>query len=423
MFLRYSVAALLMVLAGCDGDGDPGSPGSGNPGTNPPIGSEPPAPKIIVQPMTSVDATSGTGYFQDPYPIHTSRSDGNPELPTFSGTNKQTLSCVGSVGPKCFMASPISLDTEMLAQQTAAAGSTIRALENLNVYQDSTGKWQMAFTAHLTAPGLIGWNIILHAHPTIATAELPRSWVADTLLVGSLSASAPNNYDGKYFEDAGTMYLIYNKKVGPYQDGVVAQAMTSPTQPALSSPVPLLGPETTNGGYSSEFANGLNQTDAVKLIETGNLTKINGKYIMTYSTGTFNQIGYKAGIAYSDTFLPRTGSYYRRVNKIDTDGVWGRANHEEVLYLLQSQLPKWANYVADQVLAPGVPAIVRDHDGVYYLTFAGYDPQDAPRNASGLFDGSHRRPYYIKLNVQMPSGGTVAGASPQELAAWVRPAS
>ena len=371
--------------------------------------------------MSHVDVSSNTGYFQDPYPIHTLQSDYNPKLPTFSGTNKQTLSCLEDIKPECFTPTTVSLDPGMLTQQTADAGSTINNFENLNIYQDSAGSWQMAVTAHLTKPGLTGWNVILHAQPMSASSGIPTAWIVDKLLIGSLSTSAPNNYDGQYFEDSGVLYLIYNKKIGANQDGVVAQAMTSSTQPAITNPVPLLGPEAIDGGYNSELAYGLNQTSPIKLIETGNVSKINGKFVMTYSDGTFNRTTYKAGIAYSDTFLPASGTYYRRVKKVDTSGVWGQANHAEVLYLLQSQVPEWPNYVASQVLAPGVPAIVRDNSGQYYLTFAGYDPLDAPLNAAGLFDGSHRRPYYIKLNVQIPTGGTVAGASSQDVAGWVGP--
>ncbi len=370
--------------------------------------------------MTNVNVSAGTGYFQDPYPIHTTSSSTSSGLPTFSGTTQQLLSCSGSLQPACFTSTRITLDPGPFTTKTQAAGSSINNFEGLNIYQDSSGAWQMAVTAHLTNSST-SWNVILHAQPKGAFSGIPTSWIADALLVGSLSTPDTDDYDGKYFEDSGTLYLTYNKNVGKDQDGVVAQAMVSASVPAMSSPVPLLGPETSDGGYNSEYADGLNSSSSVKLIETGNITKIQGKYVMTYSDGTYNRPDYKAGIAWSDTFLPQSGTYYQRVQKIDTAGVWGQPNHAEVQYLLQSQIAQWPNYVASQVLAPGVPAIITDANGDYYLSFAGYDPSDAPTDSSGLYQGTHRRPYYIKLQVQIPSGATVSDTSPQDLVNWLQP--
>lgn len=217
------------------------------------------------------------------------------------------------------------------------------------------------------------------------------------------------------------LYLVYNKKIGKDQDGVVAQAMTSAFRTDGSSPVLLLGPETANGGYKSEYSEGLNSSNTVKLIETGNIVKIQGKYVMTYSDRTYTRPAYKSGIAWSDTFLPNSAAYYTRVEKTDTAGVWGQPGHAEVQYLLQSQIAQWPSYVAGQVLAPGVPAIVADASGNYYLSFAGYDRSDVPTDSSGLYLGTDRRPYYIKLQVQIPTGETVSGTSPQDLVNWIQP--
>jgi hypothetical protein len=370
--------------------------------------------------MTAVNVSAGTGYFQDPYPIHTVTSGSTPGLPTFSGTTKQLISCAGQLQPACFTSTSITVDFGSFATQAQGAGASISSYGNLNIYQDNAGTWQMAVTANLSNPSS-NWHAILHAHPTSSNSGIPTAWMADALLVGSLVTPGMDNYDGKYFEDSGTLYLVYNKNVGKDQDGVVAQAMTSASKTDGSSPVPLLGPETVNGGYNSEYSEGLNSSSAVKLIETGNITKIQGKYVMTYSDGTYNRPDYKSGIAWSDTFLPPTGTYYQRVQKIDTAGVWGQPNHAEAEYLLQSQIAQWPNYVASQVLAPGVPAIITDASGNYYLSFAGYDPADAPTDSNGLYLGTHRRPYYIKLQVQIPTGATVTGTSPQALTSWVQP--
>jgi hypothetical protein len=376
--------------------------------------------------MTTVDVGAGTGYFQDPYPIHAITSNSTSGLPTFSGTTQQLLNCAGQIQPACFTPTSVNVDKSLIQPQVEATGSAINNLEGLNIYQDSSGAWQMAVTAHLTHPNVNPWNVILHAHPTsLVTGGVPTDWQLDTVLVGDLGTCAANNscpadnYDGKYVEDGGVLYLTYNKQLVKGQDGVVALAMTSAIQPAGSAAVPLLGPETSNGGYNSELADGPDQPSTVKLIETGNITKINGKYVMAYSDGTFNRSDYKSGIAWSDTFLPTAGTYYKRVQKVDTAGVWGPANHAEVAYLLQSQKAQWPNYVASQVLAPGVPAIISDKSGNYYLTFAGYDPSDAPTDTNQLYKGTHRRPYYVRLNVQVPANTKVSDTDPQDLASWI----
>ena len=408
-----------LLTAACGGDNGSGGGIGGPAGSAPPSGGSP-ALSTGIQAMTRVDVAAGSGYFEDPYPIRRLGAATPVGLPTFSGTTKQLLSCTGPIRPGCFSGAAVQLNAAVFRGQVAAAGSSVVTFQNLNIFQDGGGTWQMAVTAVLSRPGAANWSVVLHASPTSPGSGVPTAWVPDALLVGDLAKPAPDNYDGKYFEDGGTLYLVYNKQLVVGPDGVVAQAMATASNPAGSDPVPLLGPETADGGYRSELAYGLDQPGTIKLIETGNVAKINGKYVMTYSDGTYDRTSYKAGIAWSDTFLPAAGSYYKRVQKPDTAGLWGRSNHAEVLYLLQSQVPQWPNYVADRVAAPGVPAIVADADGTYYLTFAGYDPADSPTNASGLFMGSHRRPYYVRLKVQVPAG-SVAGTSPQELATWVTP--
>ncbi|RZJ91695.1 MAG: hypothetical protein EOO60_07660, partial [Hymenobacter sp.] len=361
--------------------------------------------------MTAVIVGSTTGYFSDPYPVRTFTPSTTSSFPSFVGTTKQLLTCPGTIQPACFASSPNTIAPGPFTQQAALVGTTINGFENLNAYQDNAGAWQMAVTALVSkTSGGKEWSVILHAHPTTASVGIPTAWVADALLVGDFGQFASANYDGKYFEDSGTLYLLYSMKLTgqTLQDGIVAQVMVSAAKPdLLSSPVPMLGPENSNGGYNSELFDGLPKSSDIRLIETGNIIKIQGKYVMTYSDGGYNRPDYKAGIAWSDTFLPPSGSYYQRVQKIDTDGLWGQPNHAEVQYLLQSQIPQWPNYVADQVLSPGVPSIVSDTNGHYYLMFAGYDPSDAPTNADGYYQGSHRRPYYVRLNVQIPAAASV----------------
>ena len=417
--LLISSVSALLLLPGCGG-----SSGTSSPPTPPPT--PPPAPgQIMIQPMTSVAPSTGASYFSDPYPIQTTAPSSASTVPTFAGTTKELLNCPGNLQPNCFMATPNTVAPGALAQQATAVGSSINGFENLNVYQDSSGAWQMATTAFVTNPADPSrWNIIVHAHPSSVSSGIPTAWVADTILVGSLTQPAPADYDGKYFEDSGNLYLVYSARLStqPSEDGIVAQSMQSAMQPAASAPVPLLGPENANGGYNSELFNGLNQPNTFKLMETGNITKVQGKYAMAYSTGAYDQPDYKAGIAWSDTFLPPSGSYYRRVQKTDVTGVWGQPNHAEVQYLLQAQESAWPNYVASQVLSPGVPSIVTDSSGKYYLFFAGYAPSDAPILSTGLYDGSHRRPFYINLQVDIPAGAAVATTPAQDLTSWIEPA-
>jgi hypothetical protein len=387
--------------------------------------------KLVIEPMTTVNVTASQGYFQDPYPIHTLTTSSASGLPTFSGTTQSLLSCPTQIQPTCFTSTTVTVSHGIYDNGTLATTytSNIKNLENLNIYQDNTGAWQMAVTAHFISLKPVNppspWNVIFHASPTSSGSGVPTSWVLDSVLIGDPGISATENYDGKYFEDSGTLYLLYSATlVHGVATGIVAQPMLSASVvDHNAAPVALLGPETLNGGYNSEIFNANSTTNpGLKLIETGNVAKIQGKYVMTYSDGSYNLPDYKSGIAWSDSFLPTSGTYYTRVQKIDTAGVWGQLNHAEVQYLLQAQMPQWPNYVADQVLAPGVPAIVSDASGNYYLTFAGYDPSDAPTDSSNDYLGAKRRPYYIKLQVQIPTNTTVGATSPLSLTSWIQPA-
>ena len=160
----------------------------------------------------------------------------------------------------------------------------------------------------------------------------------------------------------------------------------------------------------------------MKLVETGNIAKIGGKYALAYSTGAYNEPTYKAGIAWSDSFLPRTGQTYRKVLRPDPENVWGSAGGLEVLYLLQSEKPNWPNDVSASVLAPGVPSLNQMPDGSWRLVVAGYATSDAPsKGANGPYNAAYRRPYVVPLDVAVPPDATVAGATDAELAKWLVP--
>jgi hypothetical protein len=380
------------------------------------------APAQVIKPMTNVTKNPKQEFFSDPYPIHLAASDAGSIPLTLSGTTQDLLGCPGSLAAGCFHATPISVAIGPdLGDQASAADATLRNEFNNNIFQDNSGKWQMAVSYYVSNPEFpdaTAWTVILHAHPKkVVKGAVPTDWVADSLLVGSFSTPTKADYDGKYYEDGNTLYLVYSARLtnSPNHDGIVAQLMDKPDTPDAAKPTVLLAP----GDYNSELFNGLNQPDTFKLIETGNITRVDGKYLMAYSTGAYNEPDYKIGLAWSDTFLPAAGGSYRRITMTDTNGVWGKAGQPEVKYLLQSQEANWPNYIADTVMAPGVPAVVQDGQS-WYLTFAGYLPSDAkPDPKTGHYDPSIRRPYYAPVSVDIPAGATVAQSSEADLANWI----
>jgi hypothetical protein len=393
------------------------------------------APTIPLTPMTHINEQKHLGYFGDPYPVRVAPWITTFSPQYFSGTTQELMTCERPIRPGCFQTSNITVTIPDDLRSTAKnAGNEFFDQINRNIYQDNDGRWNMAITLYLrkqSAPktSLNGsWTVIAHAHPEMeGSLSAPTSWIVDEILVGSLVESAKANYDGKYFEDDGRLYLIYSKReMGTVHDGIVAQAMKSPRKPAPTDPVWLLAPNTVGGGFNSEYfhinwADGGPNSD-FKLIETGNITKIAGKYVMAYSTGDYQQLDYKTGLAYSDTLLPKTGEMYRRILLTDTNGVWGDAGHMEVRYLLQSDKQAWPNYVAKQVFAPGVPSIVQEPSGKFFLYFDGFLPSDAPKSKSApltSYDATYRRPFYVPLSVRVPYNGSVEAAKDEDLAFWI----
>lgn len=313
-----------------------------------------------------------------------------------------------------------------------AANVTICSAAGIHPFQSGSGanrSWDALVTLHVQdtpdCKGITGWSIIVHAHPE-NPSEVdvpPSSWIGDKVLIGSFSERVDANYDGKYFQTpGGQLYLVYQKQVSkdPKRDGVVAWPMDNPnTKTPGSKPTVLLLP---NDNLNSE--NYVSGRDDFKLIETGNIRAINGKFLMAYSVGAFNHRSYKLGIAWSDTFLPADGQQYRKVMKNNPDHLWGSQAEKEVFYLLQSDEPHdgW-HYIGDQVLAPGVPTVASiGPNNDWVLLFAGYDPNDAPTDGdSKKFIGSHRRPYMAKLEVKVPDNGSVKQATDAELQDWITP--
>ncbi|WP_329062336.1 hypothetical protein [Amycolatopsis sp. NBC_01480] len=382
-----------------------------------PTESAPAGPAQLIQPMTKVSAQPRQGYYSDPYPVRTVK----PGPQTFSGTTSELLSCAGTPAKECFQPTPmtVSIGPSLTAQ---LAGSTPRNRINNNVFQDDSGAWQLAVTYYVSNPRFPqakAWTVVVHGRPAKEPAgtAVPTDWIADALVAGDLTQPTKANYDGKYFQDKGKLYLVYSERLGdkPARDGIVAQPMATAAIPAPGKPTVLLAP----GDFRSELFFGLNQPNTFKLIETGNITQVDGKYVMAYSTGEYDAPGYKIGLAWSDTFLPAAGAGYRKLTMPDPNGVWGTPNHPEVRYLLQSQEPKWPNYIAKTVVAPGVPAVIRDN-GRWYLTFAGYQPADAVADPeTGLFPPSSRRPFFAPVSVLIPPNATVGSTSETDLADWI----
>jgi hypothetical protein len=387
--------------------------------------------QLAIQPMTDVNVPDHLGYFGDPYPIHLAPWL-RPFLPQyFSGTTFEVLQCERPIKPDCFSPAPLTITTDSsISDALNAAGNQIFDSINHNIYQTRDGSWHMAVTLWVEQQSdtSVQWTVIAHARPTNPDSLTPpTSWVADRILVGSLATKDFANYDGKYFEDDDALYLMYSRRLisDPVaHDGVVAQKMESPLKPAGNSWVVLLAPSNANGGFNSEyFHTNPSPTDSFKLIETGNIIKIAGKFVMTYSAGDYEQADYKTGLAFSDTFLPQDGHEYRRILQEDTADVWGQPGHLEVRYLLQSQQAQWPNYVASQVIGPGVPSIVRQPDGSFLLFFDGYTPGDTPpaKDDSNPLDiaPTSRRPFYLPLTVNIPENESVSAATEQELASWI----
>lgn len=387
---------------------------------------------IIVYPMSVVNEAAQTGYFVDPFPVQPFNTrQGASVTQSFVGTSAASLTCTGDIVPNCFTATPLHCDPGSLKSQLQAAGTTIKAYVSKAAYLDGSGAWHMVASASVnkTSASANPWYVLIHLHPTSpsSTTVLPDQWSADAVLVGSLSTYADANYAGKYYNDNGQLYLVYVRHVTkPSAENVlVAQAMESTTVLAPSEPVVLISASRTNGGYNSEYYVWPDPGSyTFKLLETGNITKIAGKYALAYSTGGYNRPDYKIGVAWSDTFLPASGQTYKRALMQDTAGIWGNVGHDEVVYLLQSMEPNWPNYVGTQVIAPGVPSILQGNAGSWFLFFAGYAPDDNPTlTSTGLFDGSHRRPYYVPLNVNVPASATVEATSPYDLDSWLTPVS
>ena len=381
---------------------------------------------IPIYPITNV--AGGTGYFSDPYHVPYQNSQGI----YISGTTHQYLECDTSLQPRCASLHRNQYNTSgPLTQAAKADGTTICSAAGIHPFQSGSGasrSWDALVTLHVQdrsdCQSTNSWSVIVHARPEDSSAidVPPTSWIGDKVLIGSFAENVDANYDGKYFQTpAGKLYLVYQKQDSkrPKRDGVFAWPMDNPMTktPGNNATMLLLPDDNLN---SENYVRG---DDSFKLIETGNIRAINGKFLMAYSVGAYNHQTYKLGIAYSDTFLPASGEQYRKVMKNNPDHLWNSQGQKEVYYLLQGdEIHDGWHYVGDQVLAPGVPTVAQIGPGNgWLLTFAGYDPSDAPQDGPNEYMADHRRPYFINLDVKVPATPSVKQASDAELQDWITP--
>lgn len=410
------LAMAALLCAACDG---PAQPPGGAADIARPRGTPPRT--LAIQAMTTIGA-DGTGYFADPHPLRLAPFRSG-RTQAFSGTTEAIMSCAHPVSARCFSWTRAAIDAGTLRARIAAAGASITNFQNLDLFQDDASRWHAVLAIGVNSPAHPAyWTVLVHAHPPAdaAPGAVPLAWSADTVLSGSFSEPADGNYDGKYFEDKGRLYLLYVRNFAPrpaLRNGIVIQPMLSPARPAPEGPTTLLMPGDGYGALDSEaYHHAL-----VKLVEAPHLVRIVGKYALIYSTGAYWKADYKAGVAWSDTLMPAQGGRYRKVLEPDVQGVWGQPGRPEVRYLLQSQRPLWPNFTGDQVISPGVASAVQKPGGAWCLYFAGFDPADWPPVPPGAAQADHRRPFFVRLRAAVPPSQPVSAASDAELATWLQP--
>ena len=282
--------------------------------------------QLAIRSMTTIDQ-EGQGYFEDPYSVRLEPTlKSNMEI--ISGTTFAVMSCVYPLREDCFSWTPDKIKIGALTRDVIAAKAVVTTFQNLNVFQADNGKWHAVVAADVQARGDMSgkhWTVLLHAHPTTSAPPevVPLSWTADTILSGSFSDDVQGNYDGKYFEDNGELYLLYVKNLIPepaLRNGIVIRRMISPRQFVSEAPTLLLAPGDRFGPLPSEK---FGSTPA-RLVEAPFIIKLANTYALIYSTGDYMESDYKAGVAWSDTLIPANGGHYRKVLQEDVAGVWGQ---------------------------------------------------------------------------------------------------
>ncbi len=378
-----------------------------------------PPPALL--PLTTVGA-GGVGYLSDPQPVRLAPSD-RGRMQFLSGTTKAVVGGAYPLRPGAFAWAPLQVDAADLRPAMAQAGVTVTNIQNVDIFQADDGAWHAAVTVGVSSPAHPKhWTVVAHAHPTQPgeAGAPPRAWTADTLLAGDFTHPVEGNYDGKYYEEAGRLHLLYVRNTAPgpaLRNEIVLQPMRSFVEPSAGGPVTLLTPGDRDGELESErYAN-----TPAKLVEAPWIAVVGGKHALIYSTGAYLTPGYKAGVAWSDGLLPLAGGRYRKVLQPDPANLWGSGHGREVRYLVQSARPREPGFTGGSVIGPGVAAAVQGPGGAWWLYLNGFAPGDMPRGPNGQVDGAHRRPYALRLRAAVPPGAPVAGVSDAELAGWLQP--
>lgn len=371
-------------------------------------------------------------YFVDPYPIQTKNGWGK-KLPTFSGTRKRLLErCHAGKAIKCDASHKITVTfSKRLKRKVSDWSECEQKMKAFHPIQSNgpNHQWHMALAVKFTDSCHTndGVNVAFHARPRSANApvnHVPRHWVITQRLVGHWNnANQKAGYNPRYHYDESSdrLFLIYIK-AGNGHFRIVAQRMKQKnfTSEFKGSDTRTLLATGLDGKpiASEEYKSHHHQRP--RLVETANVRRIEGRYVMVYSTGSYRTDNYKIGLAYSDSFLPKKGHTYRKVECKDCAGVWGTKTKSEVSYLLQSQKRRAAHY-SNEVKGPGVGSMVRAGHS-WYLFFAGYRPGE--HKVDGLYPSSHRRPFSVPLKVAVRSkseAGPLRGVSDRALRGWVIP--
>lgn len=294
-------------------------------------------------------------------------------------------------------------DLELDLGQEAARGAY--QVWSLRVYRHTDGAYHAYGTLHY------GWfrTAVAHFVPQPDQVWAPgrpiTRWRLDRVLVGDLEAGH-YAYDSNVVRDEdGTLYLIYNAGY-PVPDlagdvHILAWRMRDPATPDPEFvPRPILSPE----GFRSEDRNPGHK----QLVEGTHLQRLQGKCVLLYSVGDFDDSNYKLGVAFSDTLIPPPGETYRKVTVPDPGKVWGSEGREdEVLYLLQTQVPEWPHYCGHLVNGPGIGSIVALPDGQTALVF------HARRPGVRHLGGQGRYVWRLPVRVAIADGAP--------LSTWIEP--
>ena len=374
-----------------------------------------------IVPLTSIQP-DGTGYLTDPQPIRRAPSTRGDDQ-YLSGTTKAVVRCSYPLRARSCDSTPIRVDAVELRSQMTAAHVTPTNFQNIDIFQGDDGSWQAAVTIGVHSDEHEKhWTVIAHAHPTSSSGGdgPPLAWTADALLAGAFTKPEAGNYDGKYYEEASSLYLLYVRNTRPapaIRNEIVLQPMRTFTQGG--------GPATTlltTGDRYGELNSEQYANTQAKLVEAPWIAIIGGKHALIYSTGSYLTSGYKAGVAWSDGLLPSgQNGRYRKVLQPDPLGIWHSAGGKDVRYLVQSERPRWPNFIGSAVTGPGVAAAVRGPEGAWWLFLNGFAPGDLPDEGNSKVDGSRRSPFAIRLRADVPAGRSVADVSDVELATWLAP--